>query len=278
MPATSPTLYAFTPADASIPLWDLSDKQPGVVIRAHGTALQKHSSAIDWGQIDNDIAAARKAGKSVILEFLWGFQTPSFVQCKRYGATFNKESGQLPVIWDAAYLSAFEAFIAAAGARYNSDPSVVAVHITGTGVRSAEYHLAPELQKQAGYSPAELLATRQTCTAAFNAAFPSKALISDVSIVFTGQNDGLREKFAAQDALLGPSRVWFQMDHLQVGTPANEPDSLTVSKYGSLGHKTGYEMAQPANSQAELNKIIDMMAQRGADYGQIYQTQAVGVK
>jgi hypothetical protein len=276
--ANSVDLFAFSPTGAPIPKDVLGYPAVGVVVRANWQTLNPAPARYDWTQVDNDVAAAKAAGKRVVLAFYTGPSTPEWIAAARFSFAWPTRTGSftMPATYDPAVTAAWNTFVSAAGARYGGNPSVVAVHITGPTVFSAEYHMSVELSRQPGYSATRHLAAWSNSIQVFNAAWrTNQFLISDISQVFTVR-DGLREQIAAQVAALGTRRVWFQMDHLRLGAAANEPDAALVESYRAKGFTVGFEFVQPAASQVQFDELVNLGASQGASYLQVYESPAIG--
>jgi hypothetical protein len=271
-------LYAFSEADQPIAPSTLSAPVAGIIVRGRWDTLNPADGQYNWAQFDSNIAACKAAGKTCLLIVYTGGSTPTWIQAQRFSFELNGVKGTMPVPYEPNVLSAWAAFVAKFGQRYDADPTVIAVHLTGPTCNSAEYHMPPQYQKQAGFSDANHLAAWRSTITGFDAAFPGTMLVSDVSVVFQGGGLALRDQIAAEVAKLGTERVWFQMDHLQLGTAANDPDVTLLKSYAAEGFVIGMEQAAPATSQQAFDATDALGAQLGASYLQVYQTSSIGAK
>jgi hypothetical protein len=123
-------------------------------------------------------------------------------------STSSMES--MPVPWDTDYLTYYQAFIAAVGAKYDSDARVGWVHVIGAS-RSTEMHLpifdgdpdaggSPIDWASLGYTPAALAGAYTSIFGFYNTSLPSKLWPLAVSMVL-GMDDGAIE--AVVDAAAG---------------------------------------------------------------------------
>ena len=92
----------------------------------------------NWSSVDAAIAASSGSGRKTMLRIDGGATSPSWVPDQ---LTFSFQSmgpqGEqtvtMPKTWSPTYLADFTTFIKAFGARYNNNPAVTRVEMTGGG-------------------------------------------------------------------------------------------------------------------------------------------------
>lgn len=175
----------------------------GIALRFSWQALETADGVFNWTSLDIMIAEAALAGKKVSLSVQAGYLTPSWlytegVQSIRF--VWDQPSGPalctvqtMPVPWDPTFLQKWTAFVQAFGARYNSNPAVAQVKLTGLNSRTQETFLptangGPINNGQcnsyndiaswqaAAYTSIKVEAAWQRIAGAFAASFPSKPL------------------------------------------------------------------------------------------------------
>jgi len=179
----------------------------GIALSAEWTALEAKTGKRDWSALDVDVRQVARAGRRVGLRLQAGISTPEWVYAR--GArrfTFedrnpyhaeggggarrrNQTLGQtltLPVPWDEAFLSAWEAFVAAAGAHYAQERAIAMVHVTGPNKHSAEMILPRQPEdrerwRSLGYTPDKLIGAWKRCIDAYARAFPQAALVLNLA-------------------------------------------------------------------------------------------------
>jgi PKD repeat protein len=123
----------------------------GLVVRADWSFLEsaegKSNSAdanYNWSYLDTEINAAVSAGKKVALSVTAGIRTPSWVYhdgAQAFHFTLNGTPEQIPVPWDPVFLTKWETFVTALGQRYDSNPAITRVDLTGINTNTTENFL-----------------------------------------------------------------------------------------------------------------------------------------
>ena len=100
-----------------------------------------NASEYKWTQIDSQIAIAAQAGKKIGLAIAAGLSTPDWVytstpvvykyHMQETDPATGLSIGDQPLPWDTAYQTKWLNFVAAIGARYNNNPNVSYVVISG---------------------------------------------------------------------------------------------------------------------------------------------------
>jgi hypothetical protein len=141
---------------------------------------------INWKSIDSDVSVATASGKHLYLRIHAGDGTPSDLpgqvtlpgSCFTSGAQAPPPSVTMPMPNSTAFLTDYGKFIAAFGARYNSNPAVTLVAMAG-GSRQGEMYLPTCSQFVAdstkyGLTTATLTASWETIIGDWRTAFPGK--------------------------------------------------------------------------------------------------------
>lgn len=176
----------------------------GLAIRTRWNLLEPVENQYDWSFLDAAISQAKSHGKMVSLSVTAGVNTPDWVY--QYGVkTFKFIDSQsyrkntfctevaIPVPYDPIYLEKWKKFVAAFGARYNSNPAVTKIRITGINDVTAEIILPhsrgeaidgcnkysyDDVQNwiDAGYTASLIKNTWLDIAKTFQSAFPDKGL------------------------------------------------------------------------------------------------------
>ena len=171
---TSPTsiggIYALGSASDRMPETVFTNAYiDGVALRYWWRNLEPGDKVYDWSPIDRDIAIARAHGKKVSLSIAAGFGTPPWVYSanvaqftfrwtKSWGAPPCSEQ-RIPVPWDPTFLSEWRTFVHELGRRYDSDPTLVLVKLTGLNGASEETNLPHETGTMARRGPIACFST-----------------------------------------------------------------------------------------------------------------------
>jgi hypothetical protein len=182
----------------------------GLLLRYNWQDLEGADQVFDWSTVDNDVGIAASAGKQVAISVVAGAETPSWV----YGAgaqafTFMWDRAfgptactlaQTPVPWDPVFQAKWAEFVAAFGERYDSNPVVARVVLTGFNSKTPELYLPSSVNapinvngqkctslndvanwKAAGYTRTKAEAAWNAIAAEFHAAFPDKPFAASMS-------------------------------------------------------------------------------------------------
>ncbi|MGD0073472.1 MAG: beta-galactosidase [Candidatus Binataceae bacterium] len=123
----------------------------GLTLRYWWRDVEPSEGAFDWGKVDRDIAEARSYGKKVSLTVGAGYGTPPWVftdgaqpftfrWTMQWGPPVCSEQ-RIPVPWDLVFLSKWRAFVREFGRKYDSNPAVVLIKLTGVNSATAETNL-----------------------------------------------------------------------------------------------------------------------------------------
>jgi hypothetical protein len=180
----------------------------GIRLRTCWNVVQPQSNTYNWSTIDQALSLAAQYGKRVGVSIAAGIATPQWVYDN--GATkyqlLDGSGNSMPVPWEPAYYDQWLAFVRTFGTRYDTNPALAYVIITGfmqtNGMFLAEGVDEANLASnavQAGYpdlSTAYLFAA-ESITSAIMDAFPTTACILT-----------LQPPFPDLDALQGTVKHW----------------------------------------------------------------------
>ena len=286
----------------------------GLAIRTTWRAVEPLEGEYDWSFLDAATEQARSLGKKASLSVTAGNATPTwvfqagaqsftFVDSNPYGeATFCTEV-TIPVPYDQVFLNKWKSFIQAVGARYDSNPSIKRVRISGINKLTAETILPHSLGEpipncdtssndiqnwiNAGYTAALIKETWIDIATTFQSAFPRQSFSAVLTpnglpkINDSGQYDATLR--LAEDILkLGVARLG------AIFIPEN--NSLSVAgvygliKGAAVNSVTGFQMlwfvtgdttyrmnnGVPGDPQMILRSAIDNGINAGASYLEIY--------
>ena len=186
---------AFALANPGRPLpdwvWE-SEWVAGAALRGHWKAFEPSKGRFNWEYLDSEIAKAAASGKVVTIR-IWGgaHGTPDWVYeagaqgyewtvvaaaQPEFGRTFKA-----PLPWDPVWLGEWIRFISALGKKFNSNPHVVGIVITGPVGPYGEMVLprSQEMKvgwRKLGWGDDKLFAAYKACIDAFAEAVPDKRL------------------------------------------------------------------------------------------------------
>jgi len=270
----------------------------GWLVRPGWDRVEPREGQFDWSFIENEIALAKRLGKKITLSVLGGPQTPAWVyEAGAPGFDYTMPAGRqgkarIPLLWDEVYLKKWTALIQALGRRFNGEPMVVLVHITGATGNGLEMQLPfmpqdREQWRKAGYATDKAAAAWKRIVDAFAAAFPDKPLDIDVHPVL-GSDDVAIAVAAHGSQKLGKRFGIFggwlsgknaEQDHHHAGMLA------IAAKYGPQGF-AAFQMVASQTSNRSNPKFANLFAAGGlqaafeqgfswnARYFEIWETDA----
>jgi len=159
------------------PSWT-NENVDGMRIRPIWSDVQPNETTFDWSSIDELLDLGAQHGKFIGLSVTAGVATPQWVY--NAGATkyrLKDDSGlSMPIPWDNIFLNKWLNFVRAMGARYDSDPTLGYVVISGLGQMIETYLSQTEEDDDAlralGGTDAWIAAAKQII-AAYADAFPT---------------------------------------------------------------------------------------------------------
>ena len=135
----------------------------GITLRERWKNLEPKDGRYDFSRIDKTIALAGKSGKNVQMILVPGLYSPEWLlkkisscdsftgsaDCGKITTTVpygpgNKDTAELPLAWNPIYKQEWKNFLQEVANKYNSEPRVVSVSITGPTSVSAEMSMPEE--------------------------------------------------------------------------------------------------------------------------------------
>src|SRR5436190_5057286 len=107
----------------------------GMRVRADWNAVQPTTSTFDWSHIDELLSLGAQHGKLIGVSVAAGIFTPQWVYdsgAVEY-AIQDGTGNSMPIPWDDAFLTEWLAFVDALGARYDGNPALGYVVVSGIG-------------------------------------------------------------------------------------------------------------------------------------------------
>lgn len=204
----------------------------GVLVRVAWSDLEKSPGVYDFTVLDNELARADQYNTQVTLGIVNGPSAPAWLESQGVAMMpfVDNSDGQLkrlPLLWDAVYLNYWKNFIAALGARYNSHPRVVLVHMTHATGNGFEMQLPESTEVQipwedVGYSEANVIEAWEQVVDAFAFAFPDKPLDLEVHPVL--RSDAVAQAVATYGSetlgdQFGIFAAWWSQDNASKSYP-----------------------------------------------------------
>jgi hypothetical protein len=231
----------------------------GVSLRTTWSRMESEEGQWNFDYLDASIAAARGAGKKVMIRVLAGVHTPEWVYArgaKRFEFTQRNpnrvrrgEPTHLPIPWDETYLRYWTRFVQKLGERYRDDPAVVLVHLAGPTRSSAEMHLPKakedrEKWQQMGYTPKKLTDAWKQVMDVYAQSFPKQCLGLNISMPI--YDDGVVEAVLEYGLEKQGARMCLQGNWLSAHTQELFPYYKLIRQYGAKA-AIGFQMLGAAS-------------------------------
>lgn len=275
----------------------------GISFAVEWKVLEPIQGQYAWEALDARIAEVAAQGKRVTVRMFPGVSTPEWVyasgarafefidQNPFHGEEFYASGhrfstyGQtlkIPVPWDEVFLTAWERFIAAAGARYKDSPTLAMVHITGPTRHSAEMHLPKDATDKAkwlalGYTPQKLIGAWQRCINAFAKAFPTTPIVLNVSPVIF--DDEVMEAVAQYGYEHYGRRFFLQNNILMADNKGMKRQDWGLLKAYATKTTIGFQRGLLRLKADEKMSAAERLQVRRANFdGMLMQGMALGAK
>lgn len=249
----------------------------GLSWRFRWKSIEPEPGQYKWAPIDQAVEMTRKAGKKVLLRVVAGMHTPEWVY--RAGAKAfdfsskdlaNPEgyptSMRMPLPWDGVYLAKWEAFIQAFGNRYNGNPQLYSVGMTGGGyIFEMNLPKAFEKWRQAGYADEKLIAAWKRIIDTYQKAFPDTPTNLDINEPLGSlQYSNVLDPIVSYTMATYPHKVYLQHDGLRADSPQDsrirrilrEAAGKTVVGYQLLGGK-GHRESETGDRLATFKHALE---------------------
>ena len=253
----------------------------GVALDIGWDAIEPSLGQYQWATLDNWIGQAIAAGRKIDLVVPAGIATPawlfqaaptgagasalSFTVTPHNGATTVCDSVTLAAPWDPAFLSQWNAMLAALSAHLVSVgtyDAITLVRLTGINRTTEELRLPAETAQstglacvsnaiatwqQAGYGPTKLEQAWNTIVGDFQKNFPGKSFavsliptamafppIADNGTIITGALPNLTQSLMGQAAQILPGKLVVQFDFLMPGEQASVEVTQAAQNFGTM--------------------------------------------
>jgi hypothetical protein len=232
----------------------------------------------NWSAVDAAIAASSGSGRKTMLRIDGGATSPSWVPDQ---LTFSFQSmgpqGEqtvtMPRTWTSTYLDDFTTFIKAYGARYNNNPAVTRIEMTGGGYQGEMALPQWPGWIGAGYTDPLMTSAWETLISTYKAAFPSKQLGMDY-----GEPLQTYYKSNIDPAVLAYAHSVANVDFQQNGLKGTTSENWSVFKtLQSLSTSTriGWQMWGGNNSSSTLMDAFHVAVASHASYLEVYLNDCV---
>jgi hypothetical protein len=238
----------------------------GIHIRDEWALVQPTSSGYSFAWMDAQVSRAAKLGKQVTLGIYAGQNSPTWLGAPLVGGA--------PLPWDPKVDAAFVGMVSQLGQRYAANPAIAAVHMSSPATAySMEMYLPTGLTKTPGYSDQRIIDVWKQSIDAYNAAFPTNALVLDLAMVpdARGAITKAVDEYARQT--LG-ARFNAIICNLKATTPTTAPHFQELKRLHSEGVRIGFEMVAPSTDSrfgGTFAQAIAIGDAAGSSWYQIYQ-------
>lgn len=289
-------IFSLQPPDKD-PMQDLPELNDtwiyGLSWRFKWMTIEPEEGRYQWEFIDKAIELSSKAGKQSMLRVTAGINTPEWVY--RAGArpfdfsnsdlshpeAFGKDL-RMSIPWDEVYLTKWEAFIRAFGKRYNGNPNIYSIQMTGGG-HIGEMNLPKVYEKwqQVGYSDEKLIVSWKRIIDAYQKSFPDIPTNLAINEPL-GKRSKVLEHVVSYVLATYPRKVYLQQNALRADFPRDsrirrtlrEASARTVVGYQMFGGKrflheqTGDRRTAFRNALEDRVTYVEVYASDVRDSGQ----------
>jgi hypothetical protein len=225
----------------------------GISWRFRWNTIEPKEELYNWELIDRAVEITTKAGKKVMLRIVAGRNTPEWVY--RAGArpfdfkntdlaypANHKPDMRMPIPWDEIYLERWERFIKAFGKRYNGNPNIYSIQMSGGGhIGEMNLPKAHDKWQQAGYSDEKLISAWKRIIDAYQKAFPNTPTNLNINEPLGKKRSNVLEPVVAYVLSKYPNKVYLQQDGLRADMPKDNHIRLIIRE-ASKRTIVGYQM------------------------------------
>jgi len=248
--------------------------------------IEPSEGSFNWEGIDPIITKARTYKKKIMLRIVAGTYTPDwvyaagaqkfeFIDLNPNHATYG-QTMYMPLPWDEVYLEKWADFIKTFGERYNNEPLVTIIQMTGGGW-GGEMHL-PEKTNETlwlsyGYSEEKLINAWKIIIDSYAGAFPNKQIAIDIATPVHFGDDPFQivEDVVAYGYQKAGSQFSVQGNWLAANTQDDFPEYALIKSYSSKT-SVGFQMiwSYTQDNGQRLGGTLRDSIQRGLDAGAKY--------
>lgn len=313
VPAVPRGIFSLSPSGKKVSETVLANPDIiGVSIRQDWAALEPTEGNFDFSFLDSEVARCVGAGKKVMLRINTQANKPAWVTAavQAKGGKFftfddNGVTTTIPVFWNSTYLKKKKNMIAALGAHFTANPSVVIVTASFANATSEDWNVPHEAEEIAdwfavGYTTAKMLSAGNSIIDTTMAAFPNQLVTMAIGgnghTGATGNLDPTAD-YVAENAIATaratwPGRMLAQINSLSTFNPeapstdgtiwnllwVSRPDVGAQMLYWCFD-EPGYRVngGVPGDPAAVLQECADNAASYELNYVEIYQKDVINL-
>jgi hypothetical protein len=137
-----------SPVSASNPMMTNADVD-GFRLKIRWRDIQTAAATFDWSRIDDSITNCNANGKKLLLSVSAGVNAPDWIftnhggTCTPFNCQTPGGNGTMPLSFEAAYQTLWDAFIALLATKYDGNTTITGMYNTGKGEQSLEFFVCP---------------------------------------------------------------------------------------------------------------------------------------
>ena len=260
----------------------------GISWKFKWSTVEPQQGVYDWSLIDHVIQVTQAEGKKTMLRVIAGVDSPAWIEQQAHTVSFSNSTlftpanypptVSMPVPWDPTYLSRWEQFIAAYGQRYNGNPQIWSVQMSGGGY-IGEMTLPHDTTtwSQAGFSDQAITSAWDSIVDSFRRAFPDTPTNLDIDPPLPKGESNALPAILAYVLHTYPGKVYIQQNGLRAAY-ANSINNLRQDiRMAAPVTTVGYQMYGGSGSILSANTGDRMTAFQvalsdHASYLEVYDT------
>lgn len=256
----------------------------GMRLRPQWAAIQPQPSTYNWSGIDEVLSLGTQHGKFVGLSVSAGVYTPQWVYAAGAAKYAIQDGSRLSMSlpWDATFQSKWLPFVRTLGARYDGNPALGYVVMSGFGqiVESYMAQTAQDTTRLTGLGGAAAwTAAAKTIISTYAQAFPTTPFVMTAAKPFpTADGVTALQQVIDWGVATYPGRFGIMNCSLNAVSDTGYYPHLAVYTYHNtqpVGFQTVCSYAKdPARMQGTLAQTLNAGTQLGAKYIELYQADA----
>ena len=272
-----------TPEDD--PSWNNTNLD-GVRLRPIWSDLAPSSETIDWSSVDAIFDIAAEHGKIVGLSVSAGISSPEWVYdagAMKYEILGGNEEGEsMPLPWDPVFQSKWLPFVRAMGRRYDGNPSLRYVVISGLS-QNLETFLsgssADDVALTALGGIDAWVAASKKIISVYAKAFPTTPFFITAARVFTNDQDQVALRAVIEWGVATyPGRFGIMTASLNADSSTTYYPNEAIYTYRDT-QPVGFQMLcssikDPVRLRGTLNEALSAGVELGGEYVEVYQSDA----
>ena len=257
-------------------VWNNENVQ-GVTVRTVWPNVLSASGLLDWSFFDTAVRLGASHGKKVGLSLAAGIYTPSSVYAagaRPFAVTLagpwqDRANTTMPEPWDPAFQRMWGKVVAALGEKYDLEPQVAYVMISGLGIEIESFYVKTpqdlvELNRLGG--PDRWLQGAEAIIDLYAAAFPHKPIVLAMASPVPGPAGiSWLRKLVEYGTRKYPGRLGLMYDGLDAVATNGTYQEAAVSDYSNVA-PTGFQMiwsSEGAEGQQRLRGPLGEALDRG---------------